>query len=305
MTTSSNNTATNSSVSSVALAGMTGVPRAAHLSIMDLIAIHPSIMALVNEIIKISDKERNIENQYSNEQQVNSFKQQQYSLDAQKDAAGERKEMGLLEGLGSVLTAGAGTVFAGLDHVAEKGLKDTKWFSKTRMKEGLNHASGEGKKRAVLKGFLPGDTKHRALRKKSETNLIRAEADEIELKRAYAPSEELKMAKTPEEVKAQYRAATDHDLDKPYYNSLSKFTTHGDLYTPLAGVPTKIASANVAADASGDERLAEFDKSLEKYFEKDTDNFSQQARSVSSEMRQAINSLVAIQGKLCDAINIR
>lgn len=295
MTTTSINTATNSSVSSVALAGMTGVPRAAHLSIMDLI----------NEIIKINDKLRNTENQYSNEQQVNSFKQQQYSFDAQKDAAAKHKKMGLLEAGGSLLTAGAGAVFAGLDHVAEKGLSDTKRFSRTRMAEGLNHASGKGKKRAVLKGFLPVDTDGRAFRKQSETALMKAEADEIELKRALAPGQELKMVMTPERVKADYRLVTQHNLDRPRYEIISKFTSRGELYTPLAGVPMKIKSASVAADASGDERQVEFDKSLEKYFEKDADNFSQKARSVSSEMRQAINSFVAIQGKLCDAINIR
>jgi len=101
---------------------------------------------------------------------------------------------------------------------------------------------------------------------------------------------------------------SDESLSRLYdsrHRHLAKITNNGELTSGLVTAPFKIGSAHIGTGASSDERLADLDKNVEKYFEKDADTFSQHARSVSSDMRQAINSLVQIQAKLCDAVNIR
>ena len=283
MSTTPINTATTSSASAISAPQSAGNPGAAHFSIMELIA----------EIAKIDDKLRDTENQYSNEQQLNAFNEQMDSIDAQKDAAEKHKKMGILDAAGSFLSMGVSGALMGLDRSAEQGFKR---FKKPDV---------QALKKFNLTDGLMTDGVTRRAHKKGQVKLAEAVSNEHLKMTSLSPTLEMKQYLTPEVVKSDFYKEHGRHLEAPRHRKLNGLTSHAEIYGRVGEAGTKIGSNSVACGASSDERLADFDKSIEKYFDKDSDSYSQKARSVSSEMRQAINSLVQIEGKLCDAVNIR
>lgn len=252
MTTTINTNLSSSAVSADSLS-VNGKPRPAHFS----------IMSLIDEIIKIEDKLRDTQYQYSIEQQLNAYTESMDSYDKQKDAAEKHKKQSLFGAAGSFMTAGVTASLTGLERFAKDGFHRAPRNDRTNSLTAFHNSMATGDHVAAEKA-------------KSEFfTMSRSEGRKYDL------------------------------LDGTRHRVLGHVSGNPEVYGRLGEAGMSIGGSQAAMGASSDERLSELDKTVEKYFDKDADSYAQKARSVSSEMRQAISALVQIEGKLSDAINIR